>query len=113
MIWLAHCPDTARAGSIGAIDLLRHDALGAEPASVSEDDRAVLDDVFIEQDAGLGVRQQPCQRCLAVEERAIAHILAVMLDQVEGIRCSRYPDLGPPSGRLISPVTCGKDMAFP
>jgi hypothetical protein len=33
---------------IGAIDLLRHDALGAKPASVREDDMAVLGDVFIE-----------------------------------------------------------------
>jgi hypothetical protein len=41
--------------------------------------------VFIEQDAGFGVTQQPCQRGLAIEERAIAQILAVMFDEVEGI----------------------------
>jgi hypothetical protein len=53
--------DTARAGSIGAIDFLRHDALGPEPAGVREDDRAVLDDVFIEA-------QQLRQRGLSVQE---------------------------------------------
>src|SRR5215813_10187453 len=47
-------PDAARAGSIRAIELLRHDALGAKPADVREDDRAVLGDVLIKQDAGLG-----------------------------------------------------------
>jgi hypothetical protein len=46
-------PDAARAGSIRAVDLLRHNAFGTEPASVREDDNAVLGDVFIEQDAGL------------------------------------------------------------
>ena len=32
-------PDAARTGSIGAVDLLRHDAFGAKPAGVCEDDR--------------------------------------------------------------------------
>ena len=45
----------------------------------------VLNGVFVEQDAGLGVAQQPRQRSLAVEERKIAKVLAAMLDQVEGI----------------------------
>jgi hypothetical protein len=65
-------PDAARAGLIGAIDLFRHDTLGAKPVSVCEDDRAVLGDVFIEQDAGLGIAQQPRQRALAVEAGADA-----------------------------------------
>jgi hypothetical protein len=34
-------PDAARAGSIGAVDLLRHDALGTEPASVGRPRRCV------------------------------------------------------------------------
>jgi hypothetical protein len=53
---------------------------------VREDGGAVLGDVFIEQDASPGVAQQPRQRGLAIEERAIAHILALMLDEVEGIK---------------------------
>jgi hypothetical protein len=53
-----------------------------KPARMGEHDRAVLGDVFIEQDAGLGIAQQPCQRVLAVEEPTIAHILAVMLDEI-------------------------------
>jgi hypothetical protein len=49
---IAHLdPDAARAGSIRTIDLLRHDALSAKPASVRDDDRAVLGNAFVEQDA--------------------------------------------------------------
>ena len=50
------------------------------------DDRtAILRNVFVEQDACLGIAQQSRQRGLAIEEREIAEILAVVLDQVEGI----------------------------
>ena len=67
-----------------AAKLLRHDALRAKPASVCEDDGTVLNGMFVEQDASPGIAQQPRQRGLALEEWAIAHILAVMLDVVEG-----------------------------
>jgi|SRR5215831_7801553 len=56
---------------MGAVDFLGHDALGAKPASV-------LGDVFVEQEAHLGVARQPRQWSLAVEEQAIAQILTVM-----------------------------------
>jgi len=46
---------------------------------------AVLGNVFVEQDARLDMAQQPRQRGFAVEEWTIAQILAVMLDQIEGI----------------------------
>jgi hypothetical protein len=48
--------------------------------------------VFVEQDARLGIAQQPGQRGLAVEKRAAPQILAIVLDQVEGIE-----DRGPRS----------------
>jgi hypothetical protein len=57
--------------------------------------------VFIEQDADLGIAQQPRQRGLAVEEWAIAHILAVMLDQVEGVEDCGSCAL--PLGQLLEP----------
>jgi hypothetical protein len=41
--------------------------------------------MFVEQDARPGIAQQPRQRGLAGEEWAIAEVLAVALDQVEGI----------------------------
>jgi hypothetical protein len=41
-------PDRARTGSISAVDLLRDDTLGAKPASVGENDRAILGNVFVE-----------------------------------------------------------------
>jgi hypothetical protein len=37
--------------------LLGHDALGTKPASVLEHGRAIPGDVFIEQDANLGIAQ--------------------------------------------------------
>jgi hypothetical protein len=94
-------PDAARTGSIGAVNLLRHDALGAKLTGVREDNSAVLGNVFIEQDARLGIAQQPRQRCLAVEERAIAHVLAVMLDEVEGVEDCGSSAL--PMGQLLEP----------
>jgi hypothetical protein len=50
--------------------------------------RPILGDVLVQQDAGLAVSlitaaQQSRQRSLAVEERKITQILAIMLDQVE------------------------------
>jgi hypothetical protein len=47
---------------------------------------AVVRDVFVEEDAHVGIAQQPRQRGLAVEEWAIAQIIAVMLDQVDAYR---------------------------
>jgi hypothetical protein len=47
----------------------------------------------------LGIAQQPRQRSLAVKEREIAHILAVVLDQVEGIEDCSSSAL--PMGQLL------------
>jgi hypothetical protein len=60
-------PDAAGAGLVSAIDPLRHDALCAQPASVCEDDRAVLGDV-VQPDAAPGVAQQLRRRGLSVQE---------------------------------------------
>jgi hypothetical protein len=60
------------------VDTLRHDALGAKPASVGKDRRAVLGDVLVEQDARLGIAQQLRQRSLPIQERDIAQILAII-----------------------------------
>src|SRR5215475_4823362 len=40
-------PNRTSTRSICAIDLLRHEVLGAKPAGMREDDRAVLGNVFI------------------------------------------------------------------
>ena len=47
--------------------------------------RAVLGEVFIEQEARLGIVQQACQHDLAIEKWMIAEILHIMLDQVESV----------------------------
>jgi hypothetical protein len=41
-------PDRARPRSIGAVDLLGDDALGAKPASVGENDRPIFRDVLVQ-----------------------------------------------------------------
>jgi predicted GH43/DUF377 family glycosyl hydrolase len=45
--------------------------------------------VFVEQDARLGIAQQPRQRGLAVEQRAIPQVLAILLDEVKGVEDPR------------------------
>ena len=50
-------PDRARTGPIDAIHPLRDDALGAKPASVGENSRTILGDMFVEQDARLSTAQ--------------------------------------------------------
>jgi hypothetical protein len=83
-------PNATWAGLAGAVAPLRHDALGAKPTRMGEDGRTILGDVFAEQDARLDATQEARQRRVAVKEGALAQILAVVLDQVEGIE-----DCGP------------------
>jgi putative intracellular protease/amidase len=78
-------PDRAWPGSIGAVGAFRDDAFSTDSAGMFEHRRAIPGDVFVEHDARLGIAQQSRQRGLAVEKRAIAQILAIALDQVEGI----------------------------
>jgi hypothetical protein len=75
-------PDTARAGSIGTVQSLGNNALGAEPARIGEHGRPIFSDVLVEQDASLRIAQEPRQGCLTVEELATMQN-SIMLDQVE------------------------------
>jgi hypothetical protein len=61
-----------------------------EPASMCEDGRAVLGDVFVQQDASLGIAQQARQSSLPVQEWETAQI------QVEGVpKANRGHRFGP------------------
>jgi hypothetical protein len=51
----------------------------------SRETSLLVGNVFVKQDACLGVAQQPRQRGLSVQEWEIAQILAIVLDQVKGI----------------------------
>jgi hypothetical protein len=55
------------------------------PTSMRENGRPIFDNVFIKQDASLSIAQQPRQRSLPAQEWKITQILAVMLDNVEGV----------------------------
>ena len=79
-------PGRAGTGSLGAVD-----PLGKMPSAPSRQPcfkhrRTILSNVFVEQDAHAAIAQQSRQRRLAVEDEEIAQILAIMRDQVEGIR---------------------------
>jgi hypothetical protein len=52
---------------------------------MGEHAQPILDDVLVNQDARFGLARQPRQRRLSVQEWEIAQILAVRLDQVEGL----------------------------
>jgi hypothetical protein len=64
---------------------------------VGEHSGTVLGDVLVEQDAGLDIAQQPRQLGLTVEESAVAQILAIVLDKVDGV--------GSWSRRAYPPIT--------
>jgi hypothetical protein len=68
-----------------ALAVLRDDTLGAKLARMGKHGQSILGDVFVQRDASFGVAQQARQGRLAVEEWKIAQILAIMLDQGEGI----------------------------
>ncbi len=85
-------PDAARTGSVGAVDPLRNDAFSAKSARMGEHGQPIFDNVFVQQDACLGVAQQPRQCSLPIQEWEIAQILAVM--HVAGQRQERVSKLG-------------------
>jgi hypothetical protein len=83
------------------IDLLRHDALGAEPASIREDGRVIPGKVSVEKDAPLRSRAADAARAGSVQEWEIAQILAIVLDQIEGVEDRGSSGLSP--GQLLEP----------
>ena len=64
---------------------LRHNTVESHLAGVGEDGRAVALDVFVEPDAGAGLGRDRCERGLAHFQRIAPQVVAIQLDQVEGI----------------------------
>jgi hypothetical protein len=52
---------------------------------MGEHGQPIFDNVFVQQDAGLGIAHQARERGVALKKRAIAQIPAIMLNQVEGV----------------------------
>jgi hypothetical protein len=50
-----------------------------------EDGRAVVLGMLVEPDAGTGLGHDRCERCLADLKRIAPQIIAVQLDEVEGV----------------------------
>src|SRR5215467_15009923 len=67
-------PCRARPRSIGTIDPLRDDALGAQLACMLEYGRTIPGNMFVEKDVGLDAAQQARQGGLTVEERKVTQV---------------------------------------
>ena len=56
--WIADLdPYRARTGSIGAVSALRDDAFSTKPAGMFENGRTIPGDMFVEQNARIGITQ--------------------------------------------------------
>jgi hypothetical protein len=64
---------------------LRDNGFEAKLAGVGEDGRAVALDMLIEPDAGAGLGHDRCECSLADLKRIAPKVVAVQLDEVEGV----------------------------
>src|SRR5215471_16403830 len=78
-------PVRRAAGTVGRILPLRDNAFEAKLAGAGEDGRAVALGMLIEPNAGAGLGHDRCKRGLADLKRITPQIVAVLLNQVEGI----------------------------
>src|ERR1700730_2732023 len=82
---LAFDPVTRRNEMVARVLALRYDSLKAQHTGVMEDIRAVCLQVLIQSQAQRRSREKAAECCLAHDERIAAQIIAVELDQVEGV----------------------------
>src|SRR5262245_52070286 len=73
------------AGAVVGVLALRHDAFQAHLAGVGEDGRAVALNMLVEPDAGAGLGHDRRERGLADLKRIAPQVVAIQLDQVEGV----------------------------
>src|SRR6516164_972744 len=71
--------------AIRRVVALRDDAFEAELAGMGEDGRAVAFDMLVEPDAGAGLGHDRGERGLADLKRIAPQVVAVQLDEVEGV----------------------------
>jgi hypothetical protein len=74
------------AGTVGGVLALRDDAFEAKLAGVGEDRRAVALDMLVEPDARSSLRHDRCERGFADLQRIAPQVVAVLFDQVEGVK---------------------------
>src|SRR6202035_549456 len=78
-------PGLARPRPIGMLAVLRDDALAADLAGMGEDRRAVAFEVFAVLDPRRGLGEEPFEPSLALLERSRSPILAVEIEEIEGV----------------------------
>src|SRR5215813_14088447 len=71
--------------AVGRVLPLRDNAFETKLAGMGENGRAVALHVFVEPDAGLGLGHDRCERGLADLKRIAPQVVAVQLDEVEGV----------------------------
>jgi hypothetical protein len=98
-------PDAARTGQVGAIDLLRNDALGAKLTSVR--DRA---DDQVAADCFDGPYLRPARDCI---DGCNAEVNRNALGPGRDPECSHYYNLGPTTGAAADPGTGAGVVAEP
>jgi hypothetical protein len=80
-------PRLRRGAAVGRIRPLRDDTLQPHPADMLEHGRAVAGQMLNELDRPpLGPADQLCQPPLSLDRRQVAKVVALMLDQVEGVQ---------------------------
>src|SRR5262249_50498342 len=71
--------------AVGRVLALRHDAFESHLAGVGEDGRAVALDMLVEAQAKASFGQHTSKRGLAHFQRVTPQVVAIQLDQVEGV----------------------------
>src|SRR5215471_11170085 len=74
------------ARTVGRALPLRHGTFEPHLAGMGEDSRAIPLDMLVEPNAGAGFGHDGCERGLADLERVTAQVVAVQLNEVEGIQ---------------------------
>src|SRR6516165_3294733 len=73
------------AGTVGGVLALRYGAFEPHLAGMGEDGRAIAFDMLVEPDAGARLGQHARKRGLADLKRIAPQIIAIQLDEVEGV----------------------------
>jgi hypothetical protein len=85
-IGVLHLEPIGRAArTVGRVLPLRHDTFEPDLAGMGEDGRAIALDMLVEPDAGACLGQHACKRGLADLKRIAPQVVAIQLDQVEGV----------------------------
>src|SRR5258708_6226852 len=79
------------AGAVARAEALRDDAFETHPAGVAEYTLAIVGEVLVQTQPRRAPTQQARERRLARLQRLAPQVLAIQLEEVEGVRCIPPP----------------------